>query len=68
LEHRDQVTLADFLYGTDDLELGHFIVCAPLTTPSLTWRHADIVWAMDRSIGWAGQPERQQFFHSQDAG
>ena len=31
-------------------------VCAPLTPPSHAWRHADIVWAMDRSIGWTGQP------------
>ena len=33
-------------------------VCAPLTPPSHAWRHADIVWAMDRSIGWRGTPER----------
>ncbi len=33
-----------------------FIVCAPLTPPSHAWRHADIVWAMDRSVVWTGQP------------
>ena len=35
---------------------GKSSVCAPLTPPSHAWRHADIVWAMDRSIGWTGQP------------
>ena len=33
-----------------------FSVSAPLTPPSHAWRRADIVWAMDRSIGWTGQP------------
>ena len=42
-------------------------VCAPLTPPSHTWLRADIVWAMEGLIGWAGQPEWQQFFNLEKA-
>ncbi|HUW97895.1 MAG TPA: hypothetical protein VMV40_03495 [Acidiferrobacter sp.] len=57
------------VYGENHVQVRYrvmdLIVSAPLTPPSHTSLHADIVWAMEGSIGRTGQPEWQQFFNNQ---